>query len=168
MLVGQFLSYSPLLAPALVVALVQTLRRARRDDRDLFLASFSWPVLLLLIAMMSRLKDAEQHWTMVAFIPAAIAAGRYADEAWTSARRFSYLTAAGVALSFVAFALGVVHAHTDAIIRLLPAAHYDARADMTNELTGWDQVSASVAHAARERGASGERRPRGQPLRDVR
>ena len=79
----------PSSSPALVMALVRTLRRARQDDRDLFLASFSWPVLLLVLTAMLRVKDAEQHWTMVAFIPAAIAAGRYADEAWTSTKRFS-------------------------------------------------------------------------------
>ena len=148
LLVGQLLSYSPLLAPALVIGLVRSLRRARHDDRDLFLASFSWPVLLLVLAAMLRVKDAEQHWTMVAFIPAAIAAGRYADEAWRSARRFSIVAASGVALSFIAFALGVVQTHSDAIIRLLPPAHYDARADLSNEMAGWDQVRASVGRAA--------------------
>ena len=147
-LVGQFLSYSPLLAPALVIALARTVRRARRDDRDLFLASFSVPAILILLAAMVRLKDAEQHWTMVAFIPAIIAAGRYADEAWSSTRRFSILTVSGVALSFVAFALCAIHVNTDAIIRVLPPAHYDSRADMSNELAGWDQVRASVGRAA--------------------
>ena len=151
--IGQLLSYSPLLAPALILGLVGTLRGARRDDRDLFLASFSWPVLIILLAAMARIKDAEQHWTMVAFIPAAIAAGRYADEAWSSARRFPVralaLTASGVALSFVAQGLGIVHAHTDAILRLIPPQHYDARADFTNEFVGWDQVRAGVTEAAR-------------------
>jgi 4-amino-4-deoxy-L-arabinose transferase-like glycosyltransferase len=148
LLVGQVLSYSPLLVPALVVGLVRTLRRARQDDRDLFLASFSWPVLILVLAAMMRVKDAEQHWTMVAFIPAAIAAGRYASEAWSSTRRYSVLTAAGVALSFAGFAVGVVATHSDAVVRLFPAAHYDPRADLSNEMAGWDQVRASVADAA--------------------
>ena len=148
LLVGQLLSYSPLLAPALVMALFRTLRRARHDDRDLFLASFSWPVLLLVLAAMLRVKDAEQHWTMVAFIPAVIAAGRFADEAWASSRRFSILAATGVALSFSAFSVGLVHMHTNAVIRLLPAAHYDPRADLSNEMAGWDQVRASVGQAA--------------------
>jgi hypothetical protein len=148
LLVGQVLSYSPLLVPALVLALVRTLRRARHDDRDLFLASFSWPVLLLVLAAMLRVKDAEQHWTMVAFIPAVIAAGRYADEAWSRTRRFSILTATGVAASFLGFALGIFHFHSDAIVRLLPAAHYDPRADLSNEMTGWDRVRASVNQAA--------------------
>jgi 4-amino-4-deoxy-L-arabinose transferase-like glycosyltransferase len=154
LLVGQVLSYSPLLAPALVIALVRTLRRARQDDRDLFLASFSWPVLVLVLAAMLRVKDAEQHWTMVAFIPAAIAAGRYAEEAWVSARRFSYVTAAGVALSFIGLGVGVVATHSDALVRLLSPAHYDPRADLSNEMAGWDQVRASVARAARNANAN--------------
>ncbi len=148
LLVGQVLSYSPLLAPALVFALVRSLRRARHDDRDLFLSAFSWPVLGLVLVAMLRVKDAEQHWTMVAFIPAAIAAGRYADEAWATARRFSYVTALGVALSFVGFGVGVVATHSDALVRLLAPAHYDPRADLSNEMAGWDQVRASVARAA--------------------
>jgi hypothetical protein len=148
LLVGQFLSYSPLLAPILLVALVRIARNARRDDRDLFLASFSWPALLLLLAAMLRLRDAEQHWTMVAFIPAAIAAGRYADEAWSSTRRVSRLAVSGVALSFFAFALGVVHFHSNAIVALMPA-RYDARADMANEMTSWEPVRASIGRAVR-------------------
>jgi hypothetical protein len=156
-LTGQFLSYSPLLAPALVMGLVGTLRRARRDDRDLFLSAFSWPVLLVMLAAMMRLRDAEQHWTMVAFIPAAIAAGRYADEAWSSARRFSILTASGIVVSFVAFGLGAVHMSTNAILRLIPASHYDPRADMSNELAGWDQVRASVAQVSRAAASKGEK-----------
>jgi hypothetical protein len=147
-LVGQLMSYSPLIAPVLVVALVRVLRRARTDDRDLFLAAFSWPILLVILGTMMRLKDAEQHWTMMAFIPAVIAAGRYADEAWSRARRRPLLAASGVALSGVLFVVAVVHAHTDLVLRLIPRDHYDPRADMTNELAGWDQVRASVARAA--------------------
>ena len=95
-LVGQLMSYSPLLAPLLVVGLVRVLRgawsdvasplraaRRTHDDRNLFLVSFSWPILLVLLGAMLKLKDAEQHWTMVAFIPALIAAGHYADVAWS-------------------------------------------------------------------------------------
>ena len=79
--VGQAMSYSPLLVPLLVIGLARALRRVRTDDRDLFVTAFTWPVLLPLLAAMVALKDAEQHWTMVAFIPAAIAAGRAIDDA---------------------------------------------------------------------------------------
>jgi hypothetical protein len=147
-LVGQLLSYSPLLAPLLVMALIRALRRARRDDRDLFITAFTWPVLIPLLVAMTRFQDAEQHWTMMAVMPAAIAAGAYADEAWARTKRLRAVALAGIALSGLAFFLGNVHARTTALLRLIPAAHYDPRADMINELIGWDEVRASVTHAA--------------------
>jgi hypothetical protein len=147
-LVGQLLSYSPLLAPLLVMALVRSLRRSRRDDRDLFVTAFSWPVLIPLLIAMTRFQDAEQHWTMMAMVPAVLAAGHYADEAWSRSKRLRGLAMAGIALSGAAFLLGNVHARSTALLRLIPPAHYDARADMINELVGWDEVRASVSHAA--------------------
>jgi 4-amino-4-deoxy-L-arabinose transferase-like glycosyltransferase len=147
--VGQLMSYSPLLAPLLVVGLVRALRRFRSDDRDLFVTAFTWPVLLPLLAAMVTLKDAEQHWTMVAFIPAAIAAGRSVDDAWTKAKRPPVLASLGVALSGIAFVVANVHAHSTALLNLIPADKYDPRADMINELAGWDQVSAAMKQAAR-------------------
>jgi hypothetical protein len=147
-LVGQLMAYSPLLFPLLVLALVQSLRRVRKDDRDLFLTAFSWPVLLPLLFAMTVLKDAEQHWTMVAFIPAAIGAGRFADETWSRSKTLRVFAVGGVALSGALFLLANVHARTTAILRLIPSEHYDAHADMINELIGWDQVRASVEQAA--------------------
>jgi 4-amino-4-deoxy-L-arabinose transferase-like glycosyltransferase len=147
-LVGQLMAYSPLLAPLLVVALVRFVRRARRDDNDLFLASFSWPVLLILLGAMATFKDAEQHWTMVAFIPAAIGAGGFADEATATAKRMRRIAAVGVGISAFVFALANLHARSSAFMRLIPANRYDARADMINELIGWDRVRASVSQAA--------------------
>jgi hypothetical protein len=149
-LVGQALSYSPLLAPLLVLGLVRTLRRIRTDDRDLFLTAFSWPVLLPLLAAMVVVKDAEPHWTMVAMIPAAIAAGRSIDDAWAKARRPPILAWAGVALSGAVFLLANVHAHSTWLLRLIPLDKYDPRADIVNELVGWDEVSAAMARTARE------------------
>jgi len=146
-LVGQFVSYSPLLVPLLVVGLVRAARRARFDDRDLFVSAFTWPVLLPLIAAMVTMKDAEQHWTMVAFIPAAIAAGQLVDETWGRAKWPRVLTTAGVAVSWVLFVVANVHVHTTALLDLMPAG-YDARADIANELAGWDQVSAAMTRAA--------------------
>jgi hypothetical protein len=147
-LMGQLMAYSPLLAPLLVMALVRALRRARRDDRDLFVTAFSWPVLVPLLVAMTRLPDAEQHWTMMAMVPAVLAAGHSVDRAWSRSRRLRVVVLAGVALSGSLFVLGNVHARTTAILRLIPAAHYDARADIINELVGWDDVRASVARAA--------------------
>ena len=147
-LVGQLMSYSPLLAPLLVVALVRFLRKARREDNSLFLASFSWPALLVLLAAMVKFKDAEQHWTMVAFIPAIIGAGGFADETSALATRMRRVAAVGVGVSIFFFGLAHLHARTNAFLRMLPRDRYDAHADMINELIGWDRVSASVEHAA--------------------
>jgi hypothetical protein len=146
--VGQLISYSPVLAPLLVMALVRIVRRARKDDRDLFLAAFSWPVLLPLLAAMTLFRDAEQHWTMMAMMPAAIAAGRYADEAWDRAKRLRTIGTVGIVVSAVVFVGCVVHTRTTAWLRLLPADHYDPRADIVNELIGWDEIRPRVAQAA--------------------
>jgi hypothetical protein len=147
-LVGQLFSYSPLLAPLLVWGIWHAVRRARSDDRDLFLAAFSVPVLVPLLAAMTRFQDAEQHWTMMALMPGAIAAGRMLDEGWSRVRVAKGLAAAGVAVSAIGFVLALVHVKTTAILRLLPAAHYDPRADIANELVGWSDVRASVTRAA--------------------
>jgi hypothetical protein len=147
-LVGQLMSYSPLLAPLLGLALVRSLWRSRRDDRDLFVTAFSWPILVPLLVFMTRLRDAEQHWTMMAVMPAVLAAGHYGDEAWSRSGRLRGVALAGVALSGFLFFVGNIHARTSALLRLIPAAHYDARADMINELIGWDEVRASLVRAA--------------------
>jgi hypothetical protein len=97
---------------------------------------------------MTKFQDAEQHWTMVAVLPAVIAAGHYADMAWARIRWARFMAIGGIALSGLAFVLGNVHARSTALLRLLPVAHYDARADMINELVGWDQVRSSVTQAA--------------------
>jgi 4-amino-4-deoxy-L-arabinose transferase-like glycosyltransferase len=146
-LVGQLFAYSPLLVPLLLVGLWRAARRVRFDDRDVFVTAFTWPVLLPLLVAMVTLKDAEQHWTMVAFIPAAIAAGQLVDDTWTNARWPRVLASAGVALSWVVFAVANVHVHSTALLDLMPAG-YDARADIANELAGWDQVSAAMTRAA--------------------
>jgi hypothetical protein len=85
---------------------------------------------------------------MMAFIPAVIAAGRYADEAWSRAKRLRILAFAGIGLSALVFVVANVHARSTALLRLIPESRYDARADMINELVGWDQVTASLTQAA--------------------
>ena len=147
-LVGQLISYSPLLAPLLVAGLVRSLRRVWRDDRDLFLQAFTWPVLLPLLAAMTRFKDAEQHWTMVAFLPAVIATARFGDEGWDRLKAPKFLAFGGLGLSALLFLTAHLHFRTTALVQAIPEAHYDPRADMINELIGWDQVRAKVAQIA--------------------
>lgn len=146
--VGQLMSYSPLLVPFLLVGLFLAARRARTDERDLFVTAFTWPVLLPLLAAMMKVKDAEQHWSMVAFIPAAIVAGRVIDDAWDKSRWVRFTATAGVSLSLVLFTLANIHVHSTFFLKLLPPGHYDPRADIASELTGWDQVSTAVTRAA--------------------
>lgn len=105
-------------------------------------------MLVPLLAAMTKFHDAEQHWTMMAFVPAVVAAARYGDERWSRARGLRTLALAGVGLSALIFVLANVHARTTAILRLLPVAHYDAKADMVNELVGWDQVRTSLTTAS--------------------
>jgi hypothetical protein len=131
----------------LAMALVRCLRRLRSDDNDLFLTAFTWPVLLPLLAAMTRFQDAEQHWTMMALVPAAIAAGRYADDTLPWARPARILGICGIVVSGLLFLVANVHARTPALLRLVPRDQYDPRADMINELIGWDKVRASVAEA---------------------
>jgi hypothetical protein len=151
-IVSQLFAYSPFLLPFLLIALVRLLRRARYDDRDLFLASFSWPVLAVILGALVRLQDAESHWAMVGFIPAAIAAGREGDEALGKGQRLPVLGTVGVVVSGILYAAAFVHTHTNALLRLIPPDHYDERADISNEMIGWDQVRSSVERAASRAG----------------
>jgi Dolichyl-phosphate-mannose-protein mannosyltransferase len=160
LLVGQAMSYSPILAPLLVLGLAWAVRGAiRRSETELFVTAFTWPVLLPLLAAMTVLKDAEQHWTMMAFVPAAMAAGHLIDCAWADqklrAKWVRGLFVGGVALSAVAFVVAHVHARTTALLRVIPPSDYDPRADMVNELVGWDQVRAGVLQASQAVASSG-------------
>jgi 4-amino-4-deoxy-L-arabinose transferase-like glycosyltransferase len=145
-LVGQIMAYSPILAPLLAIAVVRSIHRVRRDDRDLFVTAFTLPVLLPLLAVMVKIQDAEPHWTMMALVPAALAAGRWAAETG-SGKLFRMAAVAGVALTGALFLVVMVHARTAALVRLFPSQHYEPRADMINELIGWDDVRAAVNDA---------------------
>jgi hypothetical protein len=141
------MSYSPLLFPLLAIGLFQLSRRARRYDGDLFLAVFGWATLLPLMVALLKIKDSEQHWTMMAMVPAIIAAGRLVDEHWEESKPLRTYFGVGIATTAALFVIVNVHAHTTAILRLLPADHYDAHADIVNEMVGWDQVRESLDQA---------------------
>src|SRR5215471_12033772 len=81
-LVGQLGPFHPLIFPALLVTLAICIRRAATDDRFRFLSLASWPVLLFFLVMMAGVRDAESHWTMVGYIPLAVAAAGLLDEGW--------------------------------------------------------------------------------------
>jgi hypothetical protein len=143
-LVGQFLGYSPLLEPLLLIGLGVAAWRARKSDTDLFLAVFGLGVLLPLFAAVVEVKDSELHWTMVAATCGAIALGRLAEELRSRSKVFSGVLGGGFAVSGLLYLLITIHIHSPLLLRLLPAGHYEPRADIINELIGWDQVRQGV------------------------
>ncbi|MHB8418806.1 MAG: ArnT family glycosyltransferase [Myxococcales bacterium] len=149
-LVGQLLAYSPLLGPLLLLGLLASAVRSRRNDTDLFLAVFGLGALVPLFAAMVHVKDSEQHWTMVAAMSAAIALGRLAEELRPRSRLFRGLLGSGLALSALFYLLINVHIHSTVLLRLLPSRRYDPHADIVNELIGWDQVRAAVSQTVQE------------------
>jgi hypothetical protein len=144
MLVGQAMSYSPLLSPLLAVGLLQLLWGARRDEGDRFLAVFGIATLLPLMVALVKIKDSEQHWTMMAMVPAVIGAARFADARWDTSRALRTFVSAGLSVSALVFILANIHAHSTGILRLIPADKYDPHADIVNELVGWEDVRASI------------------------
>ena len=79
-------------------------------------------MLLFFLVMMSRVRDAESHWTMVGYIPLVVAAGGLLDErsapfpAWLRC----YI-AACLAVAVVGIAGFYAHSQDPALRRLLPA-----------------------------------------------
>jgi hypothetical protein len=145
---GQLIFFSPLFLPALAGVLGVTLVRSRRDARYRLLATASLPVLAFLLTMMVRAGDSEPHWTMVGYMPLAVAAGGILDESTGLLRRVARAAfGAAFLLSAVVAVLYAVHLRTPALARLLPS--YDPAADPFTETIGWDRVRASVAsHSA--------------------
>ena len=64
---SQFGVYGPIMMAAFLAALWQLLRR--RDDRDLMLAAFSAPVLLIIVVQ-AFISEANANWAAVAYIAA--------------------------------------------------------------------------------------------------
>jgi hypothetical protein len=146
--VSQLLLFNPLVFPGLLAVLAVTLSRARSDERYRFLAVASAPVLLFLFTVMVRANDAEPHWTMVGYVPLAVASGGWGDEQLARASRTgkAYLAyvRASVAFSGLVAILYTVHVATPIFPRLLPQAAYDANADPINETLGWERVKEAI------------------------
>ncbi|HEY2509456.1 MAG TPA: glycosyltransferase family 39 protein [Polyangiaceae bacterium] len=143
--VGQLLLFHPLVFPALLAALAMAFRRAPRDPRYRFLAWTSGPVLLFFFAVMAKACDAEPHWTMVGYMPLAVAAAGWLDERLDAPSRAlgGYLRVV-IAFSAAVGALYVVHMRSPVLLRAVPASLYGADADPINETLGWDRVHAAV------------------------
>jgi hypothetical protein len=145
---GQFGPFHPLLFPALLVTLAIVIQRSRHDDRFRFLALASWPVLLFFLAMMVRVRDPESHWTMVGYIPLAIAAGGLLDEMGSIPRALRWYLGLSVAVSVIAIAGMYTYSQAPGLRRFLPAALYDGNRDFFNEMVGWDELRGSIESSA--------------------
>ncbi|MGO9829043.1 MAG: ArnT family glycosyltransferase [Myxococcaceae bacterium] len=146
---GQFGPFHPLMFPGLLVVLAIAIRRSGKDDRYRFLALASWPVLLFFLVMMVRVRDPEHHWTMVGYIPLALAAGGLLDEVLDNppmALRV-YLTAC-IAVSLAIIVGLYAYSQDRAFRRFVPASAYDADHDFFNEMAGWTELKAAVDASA--------------------
>jgi|GEM_PF-389459 4-amino-4-deoxy-L-arabinose transferase-like glycosyltransferase len=153
MVFDQFVLYQPLAFPGLLAILGVALARARTDARYRLLASASAPVLLFLFAVMVKVGDAEPHWTMVAFLPLAIAAGGWLDAHIDRASRALrvYLRACvGVSAAF--FFVYFVHTQSPVVMRIIPPQLYSANVDAVNETFGWDRIQAAISDEAAKLG----------------
>ena len=148
-LVGQLGPLHPLIFPALLVVLVICIRRSATDDRYRFLALASWPVLLFFWVMMARVRDAESHWTMVGYIPLAVAAGGLLDErAGRLPAALRWYIGACIAITLAGLTVFYAYARDPSLRRFLPAGAYDPDRDFFNEMSGWPEVRAAVAQEA--------------------
>ena len=144
---AQLLFFQPMILPALVGVLAYALARSRRDERYRFLATASLPVLVFLLTMMVRAGDSEAHWTMVAYVPLAVASGGLLDESAGALRRFaSIYFRAALSLSAGIAVLYWVHLRSTALAKAVPS--YDPDADPISETIGWDQVREAIGSDA--------------------
>lgn len=146
-LLSQLALFNPFVFPALVVVAVVVVRRARHDARHRFLAWTSVPALLFFFVMMVRVRDAEPHWTMVAYVPLAIGMGALLDEAFARFSARAYLAFVGLASS-IGLGAYFVHMASPVLMELIPESIYDANADPVNETFGWSRIDTSVRASA--------------------
>jgi 4-amino-4-deoxy-L-arabinose transferase-like glycosyltransferase len=145
---AQLVYFQPIILPALGVVLGYTVVRSKKDNRYWFLLAASLPVLGFLLTMMVRAADSEPHWTMMGYMPLALAAGGLLDESTGSLRRISHgIYGAALLVSVLGLALYAAHAYSPAMAKKLV---HEASADPVNETIGWDRVRSAVrAHSAR-------------------
>jgi 4-amino-4-deoxy-L-arabinose transferase-like glycosyltransferase len=148
--VGQLVLFHPMVFPLLMVSLVVLAVRARRDVRYRFLACASVPVLVFFAFTMSRVSDAEPHWTMVGLLPVIVGAGAMLEEQLVRMPRatLAYATAGTIA-TMILTASTFVHALTPTFEERLPVMLYDGHDDAVHETLGWDELRSAVAHEAR-------------------
>lgn len=132
-LLGQLGIFQPIAVACLLAMAVVTVRR-RRDERFRLLAIAGIPVLFFLV-MMVRVRDAEPHWTLMGWMPMAIAAGAWLDE---NTGRFTWLARTSLAISVAYITVVAIHC----IRPIVPLAPKD---DPTMEAVGWEHVRETIA-----------------------
>ncbi len=139
---GQLLYVSPGLL-AIGVALGVRLHRSRHVDA---LHALLWAATVVPLALLGGLslwsRVAEPHWLAPAWLalPVAYAVDRGPGR-WAPSRRASIVSiAAAFALSALVYAWVLV----PRLVGLVPAAAYDPRVDIANELYGWDAAAHDV------------------------
>lgn len=152
---GQLVVFHPAIVPLLLGACVAIAVRGRADERHRFLAAASLPVLAFFAFAMSRVRDAEAHWTMVGFLPVLIGAAALLDEQLARAPRLARAYGAACAAgTVVLIAATFLHALTGAFERTLPLALYDGSRDAVHETLGWDELRRSISLEAERLGPS--------------
>ncbi len=136
-LLSQIVIFHPLVCPGFIVVAALCFSRARSDHRFRFLAWTSVPMLAFFFTMMLRVRDAEPHWTIVGYVPLAIAMGALLDEVFEQRRTRVYVWAVvgctGTAL---------------AVFLLGNALGYAPWADGANETYGWRDITGAIRRNA--------------------
>ncbi len=140
----QFVYYSPLGFAALAAALAAAARRARSDERFLFLVWCVLPTLVVVLYASSRAL-AKPHYTGPAAITAVIAAAGL-WEAWRSGRRAGRLMRVTVATS----------AAMTLLVLLLAAVPTPIGARLHEESRGWEEVGRRIEEMMPSLGPPGE------------
>ena len=144
-LLGQLGALHPLVFPGLLFVLAVAVRRAKSDDRFRFLALASGPVLLFFFTAMVSVRDPEPHWTMVGYVPLAIAAGGLLDELGDRPPvAVRWYVGASVASGLLAIVLTYAYSRAPRLRTLLPESMYDPTKDVFNEMTGWDELRGTL------------------------
>ena len=150
-LLSQLSLFHPLAFPFLAATAILVIPRARHDPRYRFLAWTGVPTLVFFLAMMVRVRDAEPHWPMVAYMPIAIAMAGMLDASLRRRLATGYVAALGTS-SMVGLALYGIHIASPVLIGHLSEAHYDAAADPVNETLGWDRIHGAIDRVAERLG----------------
>ena len=147
MLGYQIALFHPLVFPAFLATAVFCVHRARGDARYRLLALASLPTFAFLFGMMVHVRDAEPHWTMVAFVPLGVALVALLDESFEPRVARVYVTTV-VGTSGVGLVIVWLHMTTPILVDRLPRALYDPDGDVVNEMFDWHDVAAAVRRRA--------------------